>query len=124
MPKTSPSPRLTRAYLPVPEAEVLRQCLDLLALRGVFHYRNNTGAVTREDGGRKRFVRFGARGAPDIVAIVFGRYVAIECKRPKGGRLSGDQEAFLANVAAAGGVALVVRDVADLARELDRLAGR
>jgi len=43
------------------EADVQRQSLDYLALRGIFHYRNNSGAFRREDG---HFYRFGAARQP------------------------------------------------------------
>ena len=106
--------------LPTTEAPVLAACLGLLALRGIPHWRQNTGATTVG----RRFIRFGVKGASDILAVLppNGRMLAVECKRPKGGRLSEDQAAFLANVRDAGGIALVVNNVSVLIRALDEQA--
>lgn len=98
-----------------PEGVILAACLDLLRLRGWSHWRNNTGAARYGP----RLVRFGIPGAADILAIVpgSGRFCAIECKAP-GGRLTAAQRAFLDAVDAAGGVAVVIRDVGWLNRVL------
>jgi hypothetical protein len=46
------------------------------------------------EGERRRFVRFGFAGCPDIAALLAdGRTLWIECKA-EGGRLSADQAAF------------------------------
>jgi hypothetical protein len=106
--------------LPAKEKHVLNACLALLAARGWPHWRNNVGAARY--GGQ--LVKFGIRGMSDIVAIVprSGRFLAVECKRPDGrGRLTDEQLAFLASVQRAGGVAVVVADVLDLAGLLDAL---
>lgn len=52
--------------------------------------------------GAKRFVRFGATGAPDIVAVIKGKYVGIECKVGKG-KQSGHQKEFEHKLKQAGG---------------------
>lgn len=100
------------------EASVLKGCLRVLALKGIPHWRNNTGAARMGD----RYVRFGTKGGSDVLAILPGpgRLMAIEVKRP-GGKPTEDQLAFLAAVRDAGGVALVVDDELALAREIDRL---
>jgi hypothetical protein len=72
------------------ESDVQRQILDYLARKGIFHYRNNSGAFKRDDG---HFYRFGALGSPDIICVVDGRYVGIEVKAPKG-KQSEHQKAF------------------------------
>jgi hypothetical protein len=45
----------------VKESEVQKQILDYLALKGIFHYRNNSGAFVDA---QKHFYRFGALGSP------------------------------------------------------------
>jgi hypothetical protein len=102
------------------ESDVLRACLDFLRLRGVFAWRCNTVGVW--DPVKQVFrSRAGARGVSDILGVLpGGRFLAVECKRP-GRKPSAEQAAFLANVVGAGGVALVVDDVRELAAELDRL---
>jgi hypothetical protein len=106
------------------ETQLVRACLDYLKLRGVCAWRSNSGAMTAGDGPRKRFVRFsGARGCSDILGVApGGRFLALEVKMPAG-RLTADQEAFLAQIRAAGGVALVVRSVDELRQALDGLGG-
>lgn len=98
-----------------PEGFVLSACLEFLAVRGVFAWRNNSGATKTEGG---RFVRFGLRGSSDILGILpGGRFLAVECKAPKG-RTTPDQEAFLTDIRRRGGVAMVARSVDDLAAGL------
>jgi hypothetical protein len=101
---------------------VLKACLDLLRLRGVLAWRNNSGALRDATG---RPVRFGAVGSPDILAVgPHGRLWAIECKAP-GRKPTAAQRAFLGAVEAAGGLAVVVSDVRELVEVLDReLGGR
>ena len=66
-----------RKKIKTKEREVLKSCLDWLTYKKIFHHRNNTGAFTNEAG---HFFRFGASGSPDIVCVVNGRYIGIECK--------------------------------------------
>jgi hypothetical protein len=101
------------------ERDVLRQCLDLLKIRKIFHFRNNTGGMSATHQGKERFIHFGVAGGSDILGVLPrhsrkpGVLIALECKRP-GGRTTTLQEAFLANVEAAGGVAAVIDDVVKL----------
>jgi hypothetical protein len=94
-----------------PESEVLRACLDYLAARGIFAWRNNTGAVRVEG---NRFIRFGVKGSPDILGVMpDGRILCIECKSAKG-RLTPEQREFGAAVLRRGGVYVVARGIEDL----------
>lgn len=104
-----------------PEGVVLRAILNTLRIRGVFAFRNNAGVLPNPSG---RPVRFGKVGASDVLAILqpSGRFLAIEAKTP--GRektLTPAQHDFLTAIRDAGGVALVISDVADLWRALDEL---
>lgn len=106
------------------EQDLVRQCLDYLALRGAFCWRQNQGGMkTRRATGRPGFVRFAsAAGIADIVGVLpGGRMLACECKRP-GKHPEPHQAAFLARVAAAGGLALCVHSWAELEAGL-RAAG-
>jgi len=78
-----------------------------LEARGIYHWRNNTGAVQIAPG---RFIRFGKVGSSDILGILpGGRLLCVECKAPDRGRLSPKQKQFLADVRKLGALALVVR---------------
>lgn len=105
------------------EAPVLRAVLDYLAIRRIFAWRNNSGGTFLPGaGGRRQFVRFGAKGSSDVFAILpGGRFLAIECKRP-GGKLTLAQEEWLESVRRSGGLAWVIDDVQRL-RELLAEAG-
>ncbi|HEY2471042.1 MAG TPA: VRR-NUC domain-containing protein [Terracidiphilus sp.] len=81
------------------ESEVQRAILDYLELKGIFHYRNNSGAFKREDG---HLYRFGALGSPDIVCVIKGQYVGIEVKGTDG-KQSDHQKKFQRQLEAMGG---------------------
>lgn len=107
------------------EADIQKACLQWLAASGIFHWRNNTGAVRSEYQGRKRFTRFGVPGAPDIMAIRRGEFWGIECKRPlgpKGGAggsvLTPEQTAFGESIIDAGGHYIVVRSIEELVEKM------
>jgi hypothetical protein len=93
------------------EAEVLRACLDYLAVRGIFAWRNNSGAVPLEGG---RFIRFGYKGSPDILGILpGGKMLCIECKSARG-KLSEEQKNFKVRVEKSGGIYIIARGIEDL----------
>jgi len=102
-----------------PEGEIVAAVFEYLQLRGVFAWRNNTGAmVVKVPNGRDRFFRFGKKGSSDIIGILDdGRWLAIECKTAKG-KASLDQLCFLAEIAKRGGVAFVARSIEEVEREL------
>lgn len=97
------------------EIDRVSQCLRLLRLRGVCAWRQNTGGAYYGTGPKRRFVRFAAKGCSDILGCLppSGRLLAVEAKQP-GRQPAADQQAFLAAIAAAGGLAWVIRDVAEL----------
>lgn len=101
------------------EADILRQCLEYLALRGILAWRNNNGAVF--DPTRKVFrspPRGSMPGASDIIGcLAGGRMLAVECKSSDG-KLSRDQRHFLDMVERLGGLAVVVRSIDDLEKAL------
>lgn len=81
--------------------------LEYLSLRGIFHYRQNSGAFKTQTGG---FYRFGEKGAPDVIAVINGKYIGIEVKDVKG-VLNDNQKDFRDRLEKAGGVYLVVRNI-------------
>lgn len=84
-------------------------------LANIYCWRNNTGAVKTGS----RFIRFGYTGSSDILGICpDGRFLAVECKREKGGVLSDKQREFLSHIKANGGVAIVANNLETLIKEL------
>jgi hypothetical protein len=99
----------------VKESEVIKLIDEALSVYGIFHFRNNTGAIKTAGGG---FVRFGSPGSADFLGICpGGRFLSVEVKRP-GGRLSPAQNAWLDAVNIEGGVAICVDGVESLERQL------
>lgn len=93
------------------ESVIQTAILGYLNLRGdCMVWRNNTGGLRDAAG---RIVRFGFKGSGDILGVIApsGRFLSVECKRPSGGVLSKEQEAFGAQVRAAGGIYIVARSV-------------
>ena len=111
----------TLKKLKIPEKQVLKAVLQFLDFVRIFHWRNNTGAVTTD----KRFIRFGAAGSPDIIAIYQGRFIGIECKSSTG-RQTAAQKQFQIAVEASKGIYILAKKVEDVADVIDalRLIGR
>lgn len=99
------------------ERDVVRGCLEFLQYKGIMAWRQNSGAIPTGKGGYRSFR--GMPGQSDIIGVLAGgRFLAIEAKRPKGGRLSPEQETFLDRVSDLGGLALVVRSTEELEADL------
>lgn len=97
------------------ESVVLRDCLNYLHANGVFCWRQNTGAFKVDN----RFFRSSIAGVSDIIGVLpTGQFLAVECKREKGGRVSEKQKDFLQNVKEHNGVALVVHSWQELQEAL------
>lgn len=104
-----------------PETQVVASCLRLLRLRGAFAWRNNTGVARLIGrGGKPRPVRFGAVGSPDIIGVLRGVPLGVECKSANGTQSDAQRE-FEAGFVAAGGVYLLVRSAAELSEKLDAI---
>jgi hypothetical protein len=98
-----------------PEGLILNGCLRYLEARGIYHWRNNTGAVQVRPG---QFMRFGKVGSSDILGVLpGGRLLCVECKA-RGGRLSPEQKRFIAEIGSLGGFAVVVRGWEELDQAL------
>ncbi len=104
---------------PSTEKETQTLIMGWLQAKGIFHYRQNSGGLKDTSG---RLMRFGAPGAPDIVAVVRGVYVGIEVKDVKpSAKLNENQERFKARLEIAGGVWITARRLEDVTEELERL---
>ncbi|ENH96700.1 recombinase B [Gracilibacillus halophilus YIM-C55.5] len=64
---------------------------------------------------------FSKAGTPDIIACVKGLFVAIEVKRPDGGKVSELQKYHIDAIEKAGGVAFVSRSVEETKQYLTKL---
>ncbi|SEP83694.1 VRR-NUC domain-containing protein [Treponema bryantii] len=97
------------------ENGVLKDCLEYLRLQGFFVWRNNVGCAKLGN----RFIRFGLKGSSDILGILpNGQFLAVECKREKGGKLSEEQKEFLDKINKNNGFAICVNSVYDLEQKL------
>lgn len=106
----------------VSEGEILSSITQFLSWKGIYHWRNNSGAYKQGE----RYIRFGKKGTSDILALFPGELKnglgkgllwAIEVKKP-GGRLSDEQIQFLKDVRIHGGIATVAESVEDVERTL------
>lgn len=91
-------------------------CLDLLAAKRIFHYRQNSGGAMVAG---NHFMRFGTPGAPDIVAVIGGQYIGIEVKDLKA-KQNANQIKFQESLEKAGGRYLLVRTIDDLIQFLEK----
>jgi hypothetical protein len=93
-----------------PESFVLNGCLHYLQIRGIYHWRNNTGTAKIAD----RWVSFGKKGSADILGCLpDGKFLAVEVKSDHG-RLSPEQSVFLERIRGSGGLAVVVKSWQEL----------
>ena len=92
----------------IPESAVIQQVKQVIKVTGLKIQRINTGCFTIGEGRNRRFIKTADAGTCDFEGYDnIGRFVAIECKRPSGGRLSPAQEARINDINAKGGVAFV-----------------
>lgn len=127
------------------ETPVLKQImLALGCLPKLRIWRNNTGQlwsgsqIIKFDRGKTVYVekgdvllknaypvKFGLEGSADILGIIApdGRFLAIEVKRPKGGRQSERQQNFEGMVKAMGGIYILARSPEEALEELNKIVG-
>lgn len=101
------------------ETALVKAAIDFLTMKGIRAWRENSGGMTATHNGKKRFVKFsGAPGKSDIIGILpNGRFLAVECKTGKN-KPTEIQQAFLAMVKDAGGLAIVAWDLDDIDEQL------
>lgn len=95
------------------ESQIQKSILEYLALKGYFHWRNNSGGFKNDKG---HFFRFGAVGSPDVFLLHKGILWGIEVKTDKG-TVSDAQKAFGALIVNNGGNYLVARSIDDVIKE-------
>ena len=102
-----------------PETDLVRAILQLLRLRGIYAWRNNTtGVYDPVKGVFRKFT--GLKGVSDVLGVLpDGRFLAIEAKAPKG-RSSPEQQTFIDDINGWGGLAFLARSLADVDEALRR----
>jgi hypothetical protein len=99
------------------EGAVVKACLEYLSIRGIYAWRNNSGALRDK---QDRPVFFGKAGSADILGILPGGiFLAVECKADKG-KPSEKQIDFLTRIAEMGGAAILAWSVDDLVLGLEQ----
>ena len=94
--------------LDIPEKLVIRQVKQVIDATGIKLQRINTGCFKIGEGRNRRYIKTAEAGTCDFEGYDnIGRFVAIECKRPSGGRLSLAQKERIADINRKGGVAFV-----------------
>lgn len=118
-PKRERGPAQIKADAGAKEAEVLSAVLALLRIHPKVGWvrRMNVGASENANG---QYVAFGFKGCSDIIGqMKDGKFLAIECKREKGGIASEAQLKFINTVRTYGGVAGIVRSVDEAQKILE-----
>lgn len=94
----------------IPESQVIKDVKRVIAMTGIKLQRINTGCFQIGAGKNRRFIKTAEAGTCDFEGYdKHGRFVAIECKRPVGGRLSPAQVERIEDINDKGGVAFVAR---------------
>lgn len=99
------------------EADSLAEILQALRTHNAVAWvrRQSTGTAKIQG----RYIKFGWAGCSDLLGMMKdGRLLAVECKRPKGGKLSNDQAHFLAMVNQFGGCGFVATSAIDVFNNL------
>lgn len=103
----------------VPESEVVKQVKKVIKATGLKVQRINTGCFTVGEGRNKRYIKTAEAGTCDFEGYDnHGRFLAIECKRPVGGKLSPAQKLRIDDINAKGGVAMVVHSGSEVLEKL------
>ncbi|MCU0288730.1 MAG: VRR-NUC domain-containing protein [Acidobacteria bacterium] len=100
------------------EAEIQREICDFLAKKNVFFWRNNsTGLFDPFKGRFRKKGKYEILGVSDILAVIYGRFIAIEVKS-KNGKASEYQLKFIENVIKNGGFSFIARSIEDVEKNL------
>lgn len=92
----------------VKEKDVIKQVKEIIDITGIKLQRINTGCFAVGEGINRRYIKTAEAGTCDFEGYdKHGRFVAIECKRPIGGRLSRPQRERIEDINRKGGVAFV-----------------
>lgn len=105
----------------IPESAVIDEVKQIIKTTGLRLQRINTGCFVIGTGRNRRFIKTADAGTCDFEGYDNrGRFCAIECKRPVGGRLSDAQKLRIDDINAKGGVAIVAHSGNEALEELQR----
>ena len=103
----------------ITEKEVVKQVKQVIQKTGIKLQRINTGCFVIGTGRNRRFIKTADAGTCDFEGYdMRGRFCAIECKRPTGGRLSPAQRERIEDISRKGGVAFVVHSGEEALKQL------
>ena len=105
----------------IPESAVIQQVKQVIKMTGLKIQRINTGSFQIGAGQNRRYIKTAEAGTCDFEGYDNkGRFVAIECKRPSGGRLSPAQRERIEDINAKGGVAFVAHSGEEALEQLKK----
>ena len=105
----------------IPESAVIQQVKQVIKMTGLKIQRINTGSFQIGAGQNRRYIKTAEAGTCDFEGYDNqGRFVAIECKRPIGGRLSPAQKERIADINRKGGVAFVAHSGEEALEQLKK----
>ena len=105
----------------IPESAVVDEVKKIIAATGLKVQRINTGCFVIKTERSRRFVKTADAGTCDFEGYdMHGRFLAIECKRPVGGKLSPAQAERIADINKKGGVAFVAHSGAEALEKLQQ----
>ena len=103
----------------IPESAVIGEVKSIIKTTGIKLQRINTGCFVIGTGRNRRFIKTADAGTCDFEGYDnIGRFVAIECKRPSGGRLSPAQKERIEDINRKGGVAFVAHSGEEVLKQL------
>ena len=105
----------------IPESAVIQQVKQVIKMTGLKIQRINTGSFQIGAGQNRRYIKTAEAGTCDFEGYDNqGRFLAIECKRPSGGRLSPAQKERIADINRKGGVAFVAHSGEEALEQLQK----
>ena len=103
----------------IPESAVIGEVKAIIKATGIKLQRINTGCFAIGTGVNRRFIKTADAGTCDFEGYDnHGRFLAVECKRPVGGKLSPAQEARINDINRKGGVAFVAHSGEEALKQL------
>ena len=105
----------------IPESAVVDEVKKIIKATGLKVQRINTGCFQIGAGQNRRYIKTAEAGTCDFEGYdMRGRFLAIECKRPVGGKLSPAQAERIADINKKGGVAFIAHSGAEALENLQQ----